>query len=87
MQTQYTPAPWRMAGGTIYTTGTQGRDWTIPVPLNGANRALVEAAPELVEALAWALEQIEDDLDLDHRAALEHARAVLARARGERQVA
>jgi hypothetical protein len=40
-----------MAGGTIYTTGTQGRDWTTPVPLNGANRALVEAAPDLLAAL------------------------------------
>lgn len=35
---------------------------------------------ELVDALEWALDQIDDDLDLDHRAALEHARDVLARA-------
>lgn len=37
---------------------------------------------ELAEALAWALDQIEDDLCPDHQAALEHARAVLARAQG-----
>jgi hypothetical protein len=83
MTTKHTPGPWRMAGGTIYTTGTQGRDWTIPVPLNCANRALVEAAPELADALAWALEQIEDDLSPDHQEALAHARRVLVRARGE----
>jgi hypothetical protein len=38
---------------------------------------------ELADALAWALEQIEDDLSPDHQEALAHARAVLARARGE----
>jgi hypothetical protein len=37
---------------------------------------------ELAEALAWALDQIEDDLCPDHQEALEHARAVLARAQG-----
>jgi hypothetical protein len=37
---------------------------------------------DLAEALAWALEQIEDDLDPGHQEALEHARAVLARAQG-----
>ncbi len=38
---------------------------------------------ELADALAWALEQIEDDLSPDHQEALAHARRVLARARGE----
>ena len=37
----------------------------------------------LADALAWALDQIEDDLSPDHQKALEYARAVLARARGE----
>jgi hypothetical protein len=45
-------------------------------------RALHANAPELAEALSWALDQIDDDLDLDHRAALDHARDVLARALG-----
>lgn len=38
---------------------------------------------ELVEALKWALDQIEDDLDPDHQTALDQARATLAKAKGE----
>ncbi len=34
-------------------------------------------APDLKAALAWALDQIEDDLDPDHQAALAHARSLL----------
>lgn len=33
---------------------------------------------ELSAALRWALDQIEDDLDLDHQAALAHARALIS---------
>ena len=44
--------------------------------------ALIEAAPDLLAALQWALSQIEDSLDPDHRAALESARAAIARATG-----
>ena len=47
-----------------------------------ANAALVAAAPDLLAALQWALAQIEDSLDPDHQAALESARAVVARATG-----
>jgi hypothetical protein len=45
--------------------------------------ALIEAAPDLLAALQWALAQIEDSLDPDHRAALESARAAVARATGD----
>lgn len=37
---------------------------------------------QVVDALRWALDQIDDDLDLDHRAALESARATLNRLTG-----
>ena len=37
---------------------------------------------QVVAALRWALDQIDDDLDLDHRAALESARATLDRVTG-----
>ena len=37
----------------------------------------------LIDALEWALAQIEDDLDPDHQAALAAARAALAQAKGE----
>lgn len=38
---------------------------------------------EVTDALRWALDQIEDSLDPDHRAALDAARATLANATGE----
>ena len=41
--------------------------------LNAARDAL----PELLAALAWALDQIEDDIDPDHQAALNAARAMV----------
>jgi hypothetical protein len=82
METKYTPGPWRMLAGHIYTNHEGGDDFVVLVRLTSANRALVESAPDMVEALTWALDQIEDDLCPDHQAALEHARAVLARAQG-----
>ena len=42
-----------------------------------ANARLIAKAPDLKAALAWALDQIEDDLDPDHQAALAHARSLL----------
>ena len=44
--------------------------------------SLIEAAPDLLAALQWALSQIEDSLDPDHRAALESAHACVRRATG-----
>lgn len=38
-----------------------------------------EPTPELLEALRWALDQIEDDLDPDHATALAAAHVLLAR--------
>jgi hypothetical protein len=48
-----------------------------------ANARLIAAAPALAAALRWALEQLDDDLDLDHRQALADARALLARIEGD----
>ena len=39
-----------------------------------------ELIAELAEALEWALNQIEDDLDPDHQAAMKAARRTLAEA-------
>ena len=63
-------------------------DWTIYPGLNSnepvadvhgtEDRArLIAKAPDLRDALRWALDQIEDDLDPDHQAALAHARSLL----------
>lgn len=45
-----------------------------------AARAHARLLPDLVDALRWALSQVEDDPDPDHRAALATARGVLAQA-------
>ena len=37
----------------------------------------------IIDALEWALAQIEDDLDPDHQEALAAAHAALAQAKGE----
>ena len=38
---------------------------------------------ELADALEWTLDQVEDDLDLEHQAALEAARKTLSKVKGE----
>ena len=43
-------------------------------------RSHARLLPDLVSALRWALSQVEDDMDPDHRAALTAARKVLAQA-------
>ena len=52
-------------------------------PADNARRreaeAAREAAPELLAAFRWAIDQIDDDLDPDHQAALSAARELLDR--------
>lgn len=47
-----------------------------------ANLKLWTQAPALLEALEWALSQIEDSLDPDHQAAFEAAHSTTKHARG-----
>lgn len=47
-----------------------------------ANARLIAAAPELLEALKWAVQQIKDDLDLDHREAMDACLTAIAKAEG-----
>ena len=49
---------------------------------NLANARLISSAPDLLDALDWALRQIEDDLDPDHQAAFDAACSSLAKAKG-----
>jgi len=44
---------------------------------------LIAAAPDLLDALDWALRQIDDDLDPNHQAALDAALYTLRKAKGE----
>jgi hypothetical protein len=89
MTTKYTPGPWHIhqdlsGAPAVLPTQENGRFAICALygPQRGHNARLIAAAPELADALAWALDQIEDDLCPDHQEALEHARAVLARAQG-----
>jgi hypothetical protein len=47
-----------------------------------ANARLIAAAPEMLEALKWAVQQIEDDLDPDHREAMDACLAAISKAEG-----
>jgi hypothetical protein len=49
---------------------------------NLANARLISSAPDLLDALDWALRQIEDDIDPDHQAAFDAACSALAKAKG-----
>ncbi len=80
----HTPGPWHTGfkpGPIIYgPKGDQVADLMgdlLPRSETLANARLIARAPELRAALAWALDQIEDSLDLDHQAALAGARKLL----------
>ena len=60
---------------SAYATGAA--DERDRVAALASNARLIAKAPDLKAALAWALDQIEDDLDPDHQAALAHARSLL----------
>lgn len=88
----YTPAPWRLDGtattDSLDVISSRARvallDCEAMTPeMVEANARLIAAAPALAAALRWALEQLDDDLDLDHRQALADARALLARVDGD----
>ena len=50
-----------------------------PSPMGNRKAKLIASAPELLDALRWALDQIEDDLDPDHQAALSAAQDLVER--------
>lgn len=82
----HTPAPWRVKGtnsGLFIAGGKPGYLAEIRDCGSGdvaANALLIAAAPDLLEALRWALDQLDDDLNPDHAAALAAAHAALAKA-------
>ncbi len=50
---------------------------------NLANANLISSAPDLLDALDWALRQIDDDLCPDHQAAFDAALSTLRKEKGE----
>ena len=92
----HTPGPWREYAPKIknkineqyrYIEADEpGEKFKRAFMLSGfvspADTRLIAAAPELLDALQWAVSQIEDDLDPEHGATLAHVRAVIAKATG-----
>jgi len=80
-----TPGPWTSHGCTLYAGSSRiAQTWDaeydgLPTSEMEANAQLIAAAPELLEALKWALAQIPEDLDPEHQEALETALGVLTR--------
>lgn len=86
----HTPGPWFADSSFVgarsidrFIIKCSSKDLPDGVAEAEANARLIAAAPDLADALRWALDQIEDDLDPDHQAALAAARAALAAATGE----
>ena len=81
----HTPGPWIAHGCTLYAGPNRiAQTWDaeydgLPTPEMEANAKLAAAAPQLLEALTWALAQISDDLDPDHQEALESALGLVMR--------
>ena len=85
-----TPGPWTAHGCTLYAGPNRiAQTWDaeydgLPTPEMEANARLIAAAPQLLEALTWALSQISDDLDLDQQEALDSAHGLVMRFGGSR---
>lgn len=86
----HTPAPWQ----TVCEDTINGKPAVFRIDAHGGTVALVNtigiadarliaAAPDLLAALQWALDQIEDSLDPDHQDALAAAHDAVSRATGE----
>ena len=89
MHTKWTPGPWRhvaIEGGWDGVAATDGTPICSLSYNNPANACLAAAAPEMYDALADLLDMVDadDGDDPDGMVAhLTHARAVMAKARGE----
>lgn len=96
MKTLHTPSPWHLhksesdflivySDGVIRSHVARLFDSTLCEEHGSlaANARLIAAAPDLLDALDWALRQIEDDLDPDHQVAFDVAFSTLRKAKGE----
>ena len=82
MSTSHTPGPWSL--NTDWALVMHGKSEICAIHSgNMPDARLITAAPDLLEALEWALDQIDDDLDPDHQAALKAAHNALKRAKGQ----
>ena len=85
--TLHTPSPW-------YLDAHDEKGWFLlsesgpdimaePFDCSDSDARLISSAPDLLDALDWALRQIEDDLCPDHQAAFDAALSTLRKAKGE----
>ena len=79
-KTKHTPGPWRYVADASGRTGGSVEDANGKSVTTTQNASLIAAAPDLLAALQWALEYVEDDLCPDHQAALTAAHAAVKRA-------
>jgi hypothetical protein len=88
MKNTHTPGPWRtvinMEQSNLRDILASGDSNGIFISSNAneSNARLIAAAPELLTALEWALEQLEDDLDPDYQAAFDAAMETVRKAKG-----
>jgi hypothetical protein len=93
MKNTHTPGPWKIryekSGRTIDAVIVMGKSSAYFTRGIGqtfdeqqSNARLIAAAPELLTALEWALDQLDDDLDPDYQAAFDAARATVKKATG-----
>ncbi len=87
---EHTPGPWWVAGkGTIRcgVKGTASEGWIGGVHFRNrsANARLIAAAPELLEALTWAVDHFDGNTRCNaeqEQNCIEICRAAIAKARG-----
>lgn len=94
MKHTHTPGPWavevdphdpsclNVTSETLPYVAAVFGDSSTPTLQQCFNARLIAAAPDLLSALQWAVNQIDDDLDPDHQNALHAARAAIVRATG-----
>lgn len=96
MSTKHTPGPWRLsetARDAVVCDDVSGHDTSDNVDyyeghliaesiIGSANRLLIAAAPDLLEALEWMLHAHGADVDGGESDVIDKARAAIAKATG-----
>lgn len=80
---KHTPGPWFTEAlttiGHCAIVDADGFTIANPSPMGQASASLIADAPALLDALRWALDQLDDSLDPDYRGAFDAAAALVAR--------
>lgn len=94
MTTKHTEGKWINSGGYVqalyqdspktffHTIANCNQNLVSPAKTE-ANARLIAAAPELLEALEWAVKNLGDDLDPDFQTAKTHCELIVKKAKGE----